>query len=184
MEILDSYKDDDLNFGRLLVLMPKSRETAATIKRITGSKYAKRVTQTASQNKTMSHLHMNICEGLAIKSGRWKGWYRIYQVDDKSVSTFAALGLDGFVAAIEINAKDFKRLHNAIAIHLRISKIASRIDDVANFHSDFVFTLGERKEVELIDVYTEAIETLEKSYGRDLQTKAVVDINEIFENRW
>lgn len=184
MGILDSYKDEDLNFGRLLVLMPTSKETVATIKRSTGSKYAKRVTQAAGQDTVMSHLNVTVCEGLRILMGRWQGCCRIYQVDDNSVSTFAVLGLDGFVAAIEINAQDFRKLDNAVDTHIRAEQITNRIDEVANLHRDFVFALGERKESELIDVYTASIETLENSYGRHLQTKSAVDINKLFANRW
>ena len=184
MGMLDSYTDDDLNFGRLLVLMPRSKETVATIKRSTGSKYAKRVTQAASQNEMMSYLYATVCEGLKIKSGRWKGYYRIYQVDDNSASTFAALELEGFVAAVEINAQDFIKLVNAIDTHIRAEQITHRIEEVANLHRNFVFALGQRKEVGLIEVYTASIETLENSYGRDLQTKAEADINELLANRW
>ena len=184
MGILDSYKDDDLNFGRLLVLMPRSKETVATIKRSTGSKYAKRVTQAASQNEVMSHLYETVCEGLKIKSGRWEGYYRIYQVDNDSASTFAALGLDGFVAAVEINAQDFRKLDNAVDTHKRAKQITHRIEEVGNLHRNFVYALGQRKGVGLIDVYTASIETLEESYGHDIQSKAEADINELLANRW
>lgn len=180
----DCYKDEDLNFGRLLVLMPESKETVATIKRCIGSKYAESVGDEAYKSALHARLYVDICDAMKIKNGLWNDQYRIYRVDDNSLSTFATLGLDGFVTAMELKAQDYEKLHNAVRIYACIEEITHRIEEVATFHRGFLSELGRDNNLSQIDGYTASIETLEETYGRDLQSRALADINEILASRW
>ena len=177
MGLDDKYKDSELNFGRLLVLNGNAKNKLATIKRCVRSKYAKRVKQNAPYEDANSLLVNDLWRGFDICGQGDGDTCQIFQVDSDAASAFAALGLEGFISAIQINASDFKKLHNSLSFHVHASSMTNLLERARSLHCEYMNTLAENEmfshQSSQIDIYTEQLETLSGSYGRDLKSESL-----------
>ncbi len=188
MGLDDKYKDSELNFGRLLVLNGNAKNKLATIKRCVRSKYAKRVKQNAPFEDANSLLINDLCRGFDICGQGDGDTCQIFQVDSDAASAFAALGLEGFIAAIDINASELKKLHNSISFYDHVVGIINHLERARSRHSDYIQSLAGfamlGHKLSQIDIYTEQLETLSGSYGSDLQSESLATIKTILTSSW
>ena len=173
-------------YGKFLIIHDYIKPTKTEIKRLLISSFADEL-KIQSSNSDDQYLSRTISEAFRItnKPLRHKH-YRIYRVDDTSVSTFYALR-DEYIASISFTEDEFKQLDLAIDLFTGINNAKGNVAYWKNSHDRLLQQFSNTKVPHNYDIsqldLSHAIQH-DLTYGTALLNQAISDISRLTKNSW
>jgi len=173
-------------YGKFLIIHSYIKPTKTEIKRLLISSFADELKIQTSNNDDQYFSNV-ISQAFRItnKPLRHKQ-YRIYRVDDTSVSTFYALR-DEYIASISLTEDDFKKLELAIDLFTGINNAKGNIAHWKHNHDRLLQQFSNTKISHNYDVtqldFSHAIQH-DLVYGKSLLNQAINDISNLTKNSW
>lgn len=173
-------------YGKFLIIHDFIKPTKTELKRLLKSSFADELKpQTRNSNDEYFSQIISKSFRIADKPLRHKS-YKMYRVDDTSVSTFYALR-EEYIASISLTEDEFKQLDLAIDLFNGINNAKGNVSYWQNSHDSLLKQFSNTKTPHSYDLskldFSHAIEH-DRLYGTDLLNQAVDDIKKLTKSSW
>jgi len=173
-------------YGKFLIIHDFVKPTKTELKRLLISSFADELKVKVTNNDDQ-YFSRIISEGFKIANKPLRhNHYRIYRVDDKSISTFYAFR-DEYIASISLTEQEFKQLDLAIDLYTGINNAKGNVAYWKNSHDNLLKQFSNTKTPHNYDMsqldFSHAIQH-DNTYGTNLLNQAVSDINRLTKNSW
>lgn len=173
-------------YGKFLIIHDYIKPTKAELKRLLKSSFAEEL-KLQSRNSDDEYFSRIISEAFRIadKPLRHKS-YKIYRVDDTSVSTLYALR-EEYIASISFTEDEFKKLDLAIDLFNGINNAKGNVSYWQDSHERLLKQFANTKTPHSYDLstldFSHALEH-DRVYGTDLLNQSIEDIKNLTRNSW
>jgi hypothetical protein len=173
-------------YGKFLIIHDYIKPNKAELKRLLKSSFVDEL-KLQSRNSDDEYFSRIISEAFRIadKPLRHKS-YKIYRVDDTSVSTFYALR-EEYIASISFTEDEFNKLDLALDLFNGINNAKGNVYFWQNSHDRLLQQFSNTKiphsyDLSMLD-FSHAIEH-DRVYGTALLSQAIDDIKNLSKNSW
>lgn len=140
--------DAELEFGNILVMKESSKLKVADIKRLTRATKVKRIKPNGVDDAAVNTLYRNIqfaCTELKMY-GDWFSFVKLYQMEGEIASTMLSLQTSDFLAATCMTATNYKSLHNAVTIRMRVNPLKAMLTHLISENQKLLDLLAHKKD--------------------------------------
>lgn len=173
-------------YGKFLIIHDYIKPSKAELKRLLKSSFVDEL-KLQTRNSDDEYFSRIISEAFRIASKplRHKS-YKIYRVDDTSVSTFYALR-EEYIASISFTKDEFNKLDLALDLFNGINNAKGNVSYWQNSHDRLLQQFSNTKTPHSYDLsmldFSHAIEH-DRLYGTALLAQAIGDIKNLSKNSW
>ena len=179
----NSYLNEELNIGKLLVLRGTHKLKISDIKSYTKAKKIKELKIT-DLDDIDRFLWEVMYSGLCLLKDENTIYIRMYYVEGEAASEMLRLRYDDVLASVNWNAKIIKKLHNACATTNAIKRAKYSLDAFKDFHENASRILEKQKNPNSLKRKSKAIEKITNNYGdKELKT-ALTIIESALKSTW
>ena len=179
------FTQQQLNFGKVLILASGHKLESEEIKKLTKSKKVQLVIGGPNNDDIDSFLLFAINNAmLALGLHRLVG-ADVYRVDGKQASTvLLAFKIGVNFKSVKLTAKNVKDLHNAYLTKLAINQARLSIETAVDRHNKLTALLTKQKTKNNLSTKYEFLNNLAQDYAKDELDLTVKTIQGITKNVW
>jgi hypothetical protein len=181
----EMYTDEQLNIGKVLVVGSGHKLKISQIKQLIRADKVRKIKWSGNVDDVDTFVLSVICRAIiALKIDDLID-ADLYRVDgDGTAMTMLGIKTGGKCKTVNLDAKNIKRLHNAIFTKDRIDRAKRQMDRAIESHNDLSAILTKQKIKNGMKKKTNALDKIVQGYADDELAATLEKIKDVMSNTW